>query len=38
MWYSYMSYVIQQCLTCMICKKRLDALSLVEHDEEVCCA
>ncbi|KAF9649680.1 LIM-domain-containing protein [Thelephora ganbajun] len=24
----------KQCLTCMICKKRLDALSLVEHDEE----
>ena len=31
--YSCMS---QPCLTCLICKKRLDALSLVEHDEEVC--
>jgi len=27
----------KQCLTCMICKKRLDALSLVEHDEEPYC-
>ena len=35
-WYSYVDSAIQQCLTCMICKKRLDALSLVEHDEEVC--
>jgi len=27
----------KQCLTCMICKKRLDAFSLVEHDEEPYC-
>lgn len=27
----------KQCLTCMICKKRLDALSLVEHGEEPYC-
>lgn len=31
-----MGYIIQPCLTCMICRKRLDALSLVEHDGEVC--
>jgi hypothetical protein len=28
--------ISQPCLSCLICKKRLDSFSLVEHDQEAC--